>query len=714
MTNAVDTEPDADQAPPELSRHARNAAFSLIAGGMFLSALDGTIVSTALPTIVGDLGGAEHMSWVVTAYLLTQTIATVLGGKFGDLFGRKLVFILSIVVFTAASALAGQANSMVWLIGARALQGIGGGGLVVTATGMIADVIPLRQRGTYQGAMGAVFGVTTVIGPLLGGFFTDNLSWRWVFYINVPVALVIIAFALRILPSVESRNRPVIDYPGIVLVSLGASGLILATSWGGTQYPWASLQIIGLFVGSVLALVAFCWSQTRAAEPVLPMRLFRGNVFSVSAVLSFIVGFALMGCMTFLPTYLQYCQGMSATTSGLRMLPMVVGLLIASTSAGTVVSRTGRYKPFPVAGAIVMGVGMVLLSRMDEYSTVWQTSLAMFVLGVGIGLGMQVLTIIVQNTVSYADLGVATSGVTFFRAMGQSFGAAVFGTIYANGLSAHLPGAIAESGAAPTLVDTPEGVHSLPAGQQEIIVHAYAQTLQTVFGYTVPVAVVALLVALALKQVPMRGISRPEASELGKGFGMPDHRSCAEHLEEVAARIARDRLPAAFPGILAGSASGLDTVQAWATRQVAIGQYRARTFARPEDIAARHRIPLAVIRPALDEAAEAGLIEEHPEGLVLTQAGFSAFRTLSGEVVEWLRAELEMEGELDPEAGQGLRLVACKLVLDEDIVQGRHRAATPEVGPGGPVGPGGARPAIDPGGPGAQGGPGGPADPASR
>src|SRR3954468_10850180 len=316
--------------PPVLGPTARNVAFALIVGGMLLSALDSTIVSTALPTIVGDLGGAEHMSWVVTAYLLTQTIATILAGKFGDLFGRKSIFIGSIALFTVASMLAGLSQSMTWLIGSRAIQGIGGGGLTVTATAMIADIIPMRDRGKYQGAVGAVFGGTTVLGPLLGGWFTDHLSWQWVFYINVPVALLILPFAIKLLPSVAATAKPVFDTFGIVFISLGSAGLILATSWGGVQYDWTSPTIIGLVVGAVFCLVAFVYAEQRAAEPILPLRLFRENVFSVSSTLSFIVGFALLGTMTFLPTFLQYCEGVSATMSGVRMLPMVAGLIVAS------------------------------------------------------------------------------------------------------------------------------------------------------------------------------------------------------------------------------------------------------------------------------------------------------------------------------------------------------------------------------------------------
>src|SRR3954471_9840410 len=272
--------------PQPLGSTARNVAFAVIMGGILLAALASTIVATALPTIVGDLGGAEHMSWVVTAYLLTQTIATILGGKFGDLLGRKWIFVGSIVIFTAASALAGLSQGMTWLIGSRAIQGIGGGGLTVTATAMIADIIPMRDRGKYQGAVGAVFGGTTVLGPLLGGYFTDHLSWQWVFYVNVPIAAVIIPLAVRLLPQVPTSGRPVFDTLGIVFISLGSAALILATSWGGVQYGWGSPTIIGLIVGGVVAVGGFIAAESRAAEPILPLRLFRRNVFSVSVVLS--------------------------------------------------------------------------------------------------------------------------------------------------------------------------------------------------------------------------------------------------------------------------------------------------------------------------------------------------------------------------------------------------------------------------------------------
>jgi EmrB/QacA subfamily drug resistance transporter len=655
--------------PPALGKAARNIAFALIIGGMLLAALDSTIMATALPTIVGDLGGGDHMTWVVTAYLLTETIATVLAGKFGDLFGRKTIFILSIIVFVVASALAGAAQNMGWLIAMRAVQGIGGGGLTVTATAMIADIIPLRDRGKYQGALGAVFGVTTVLGPLLGGLFTDHLSWRWVFYINVPIAAIILVLSFRLLPATKAADRPVIDYLGIAFVSAGSGALILATSWGGTQFAWGSPTIIGLFVAAVVLLAAFVAVELRASDPVLPMRLFRGSVFSISSTLSFIVGFALLGAMTFLPTYLQYCQGVSATVSGVRTFPMVIGLLIASISAGNVVSTTGKYKQFPIAGAVVMGVGLFLLSRLDAHSSTLVTSVAMFVLGVGIGLAMQVLTIIVQNTADYRDLGVATSGVTFFRTMGSSFGSSVFGAIYANQLASHLGQAIASSGADPKLVTTPDGVKRLPPAQHATIVGAYSDTLQTVFSYAIPVAGVALLVALFLKQVPLRGLTQSGAADVGHGFGIPDQRSSQEQLEGQIVRLLRTEFPAAAPRLLREAGSGMDAVQMWIVRQVAIYQHQAEDrVADPVLIAGRKRMPVGVIQPAIDDGVQAGLIDEVEGGLMLSDDGWTAFRTVVRAIAGWVRQQIERENGApltDAELEQ-LRHIARRLALHEE------------------------------------------------
>ncbi|WP_159052315.1 MDR family MFS transporter, partial [Streptomyces longwoodensis] len=390
--------------------------------GMLLAALDQTIVSTALPTIVSDLGGLEHLSWVVTAYLLASTAATPLWGKLGDQYGRKKLFQAAILIFLVGSALCGMAQDMPQLIAFRAVQGLGGGGLMVLSMAIVGDIVPPRERGRYQGLFGAVFGATSVLGPLLGGLFTEHLSWRWVFYINLPVGVVALAVIAAVLHIPRKGTRHVIDYLGTFLIASLATCLVLVASLGGTTWPWGSARIAGLIALAVVLAVAFVTVERRAAEPVLPLKLFRVRTFTLSAVISFIIGFAMFGAMTYLPTFLQVVQGVSPTMSGVHMLPMVFGMLLSSTVSGQIVSRTGRWKVFPLTGTAVTTVGLLLLHQLDERSPTAEMSAYFFVFGLGLGLVMQVLVLIVQNAVPYEDLGVATSGATFFRSIGASFG----------------------------------------------------------------------------------------------------------------------------------------------------------------------------------------------------------------------------------------------------------------------------------------------------
>jgi EmrB/QacA subfamily drug resistance transporter len=474
--------------------------------GMFLAALDQTIVSTALPTIVGDLGGLNHISWVVTSYLLAATISTPLYGKLGDMRGRKPVFQAAILIFLAGSMLAGLSQSMGELIGFRALQGIGAGGLMVGAQAIIGDIVPPRERGRYMGLIGAVFAVASVAGPLLGGFIVDNLSWRWVFYVNLPIGIVavaIVAFGLH-LPTRRMQHR--IDYLGAALLGGGVAALILLTTWGGNQYAWGSWTIIGLGVLGVLLLAAFVWQESRAAEPIIPLTLFRSSVFNVSSAMGFTIGMAMFGAIVFIPLYLQLVYGASPTSSGLRLLPLMAGLLVAAVGSGRIISRIGRYKPFPIAGTAILVGGMFLLSLLGVGTAPWLASLYMLVVGVGIGLVMQVLVLVVQNDARPEDMGVVTSTATFFRSVGGSFGVAIFGAIFAARLSGQLarfPASVtAQLGGGVHL--NPEQVHHLPPAIHDAFLQAFAHSLHGVFLWGMLMAIIPFGLSWLLREVPLR------------------------------------------------------------------------------------------------------------------------------------------------------------------------------------------------------------------
>jgi len=485
--------------------------------GMLLAALDQTIVATALPTIVGDLGGLNHLSWVVTAYLVASTVTTPLYGKISDLYGRKKVFQFAIVVFLIGSALAGLSQNMLELIAFRGIQGIGAGGLMTLAMTIIGDIVPPRERGRYQGYMGAVFALSSVIGPLLGGFFVDQLSWRWVFYVNIPVGAVALVVTSAVLDLPSRRISHSIDYVGTALLVGGVGSVLLAVTWGGTQYPWSSPTIVRLGVAGAVLLAAFVAVERRVAEPVLPPYLFRNRVFTVATATMFIVGLAMFGGIIYLPLFLQVVTGRSATHAGLLLLPLILGIMFTAITSGRIISRTGRYKIFPVTGMLVMALGMYLLSTMGPTTTTLDASAFMVVLGLGLGMVMQVLVLAVQNAVDPRDLGTATGAATFLRSMGGSFGVALFGAVLSNRLAANLadllPGGRLPPGSSPdALKGSPAAILSLPEAVRGPVVEAFARSIDTVFLAGVPIAIIGFAISLLLREEPLRSTGvGPEA-----------------------------------------------------------------------------------------------------------------------------------------------------------------------------------------------------------
>jgi len=627
---------------------------------LLLAALDSTIVATALPTIVGDLGGLTRLSWVTSAYLLAQTAVTPLYGKLGDQLGRKRILQSAIGLFLLGSALCGLAGSMTELIGFRAIQGLGAGGLIVLVQASVGDIVPPRERGRYQGLFGGVFGLASVAGPLLGGVIVEHLSWRWIFYVNLPIGLVALVVISATLPAVSVRERLAIDYAGAAVLAAALSAIVLVASLGGTTWPWGGSQTILVAGAGAVLLGLFVAIERRAAEPVLPLSLLRNEVFRVASLLSLIVGFALFGSVTFLPLFFQTVFHSSPTGAGLRLVPLIGGLVLTSVVSGRVISATGRYRLFPIAGTAVMTVGLALLSRLSLHTSALAADLSLLVLGLGLGLVMQVLVLAVQNAVPYAVLGSATSGVTLARGIGGSFGAAIFGTIFSSRLRSELrnaiPGALGHQVAGGARLTGAQLV-SLPAAVRTAYESAYVHALQPVFVVAAAIGAFGFLLSLLLPERPLRttaatstgiedALAAPKANtslaEIDRALGMLAGTGGRREIgERIAARAGVDLSPGAVWALARFNSYGIVGTTAMAHSQRIDGE----------------RIELVKA-----ELRERGLVGGEGEQARLTPAGVAMADQIVSARREELRAALDdPDADREPEVQELLERLCVEL-----------------------------------------------------